>query len=1033
MRKLLVLFVLFGLTLVVSAQATLKQNNPLKKYYEAQEHFQLNRFALALPLLNDFLQEQDNQKEFTDKLMYENAFFMKAVSEKQSKAADAKKDLLYFVEHYKGNANINTAYFHLGDLAFENSDYKEAIDYFAKVDEKLLPKAEAQEFAFKEAFVLFSNKKFTQARPKFEKVAKDLTSPYIEQANYYSGLCSYYTNDYKSAEKAFVKLENSKTYGKIVPYYITSIKFINKDYQGVVDYAEPKLKDNIRYEEEIYHLLGNAYFELKKYDKSKYYLELYRTKAIKVTPEDYYTLGFVQAQEGDCNKAVDNLKQLSPLDNELAQNAMYQLGQCYVKINKKEDARTAFQQASRMTFNKAITEESAFQFAKLSYELERTNEALIALKKFIVDYPNSKYFDEANEILADIFLTTKNYEEAMTIIESLPKTSPSLQKSYQQMAYARAVNAYNDNQTSVADDLFNKALKYTPNKSLEALSYYWKGDLAHQVADYKKSDANINKFLSLANSVDATTAVKINSGTANYILAYNEYKQKHYSNAVPFFKKAVNDLKNTTDNDIKQNIYADALLRLADCYFIQKEYSNASTPYNEVIKNNFNGADYALYQKAIIDGIQGNLNDRIAGMNTLVARFPNSAFADDALMQAANALFAMNNLSEAEKTYKNLIQKYPNSDKVPEAYLQIGLINYNQNNLDAALNWYKSVVQKYPKSPEANEAMLVIKDIYIAQGDPNGFIKFAKNYPGANITVSQQDSILYLSAENQYQKGNTQGAINGFNDYLLQYPNGFFATPAHFYRGESFYNQQVFDKAFSDYKYVINQNDIKFLERATARAAYIAYYKQDDNTQAYQLYKQLESIATIDDNKNETKIGLMRTSFNLKKYSECLQYIEQVKAIPNLPEYYSGEIAYYKGMSNYYTNNKTAAITDLKNVSNNNDNLQAAESQYILAKIYFDNKDYKNSEKAALDYTAKFPAYEYYLGKTYILLSDIYVVQGNLLQAKATLESVVENYSKEDDVMQEAKAKLQAVIDKEKGNSNLKLPNNSDMLQFDNH
>ena len=63
---------------------------------------------------------------------------------------------------------------------------------------------------------------------------------------------------------------------------------------------------------------------------------------------------------------------------------------------------------------------------------------------------------------------------------------------------------------------------------------------------------------------------------------------------------------------------------------------------------------------------------------------------------------------------------------------------------------------------------------------------------------------------------------------------------------------------------------------------------------------------------------------------------------------------------------------------------------------------------------------------------DKYKVNGKILQAKATLQSLIDNYSFDDDVMKEAKEKLQIIIDQETQNSNLKLPdNNLQILQFD--
>ena len=455
----------------------------------------------------------------------------------------------------------------------------------------------------------------------FNQIAINKKHPYNEEALYYSGLSSYYLKDYNAAYKSFQQLELSKKYGKIVPYYIASIKFINKDYKGVVDYAEPKLKENISYQNEIKHLLGNSYYELKDYDKALLYLEQYTQNTAKVTPEDYYILGYVQAQRGKCDKAIDNLVQLSPLETALGQNAMFLLGQCYEKTGNKTEARTAFLQAARMNFDKAIQEEAWFQYAKLSYELGNTNDALVSLKNFIQAYPKSKYNLEANELLADLFLMTRNYEEALAIIDNLPSKSEKLKDAYQKMAYYRGVENYNDLRFDNAETFFDKSLKYPNSKSLEALCYYWKADMAHQKSDYEKSKTLINKFLPMASAVSAEHSDKVNAGTANYLQGYNYYKKKDYGNADAYFLKAVTTLKNDQNITNKQNIYPDAMIRLADCYFMQKQYKSSAQYYDEVIKSNALGADYALYQKAIIDGLGGNCRHENVGDSLSKFRF----------------------------------------------------------------------------------------------------------------------------------------------------------------------------------------------------------------------------------------------------------------------------------------------------------------------------------------------------------------------------------------------------------------------------
>ncbi|HMZ69549.1 MAG TPA: tetratricopeptide repeat protein [Chitinophagales bacterium] len=1031
MRKYSLLFIVVSICFNVFSQASLKHTDILKMYYEAKEQIAYERYAIAYPIIQDFLKNYENNVLKIDPSIVSESYFYKALCAKETKAPEAQTLLIDYIEDYPGTTHINTARFLLGEIAYDIPNYQNAIEYFKEVNEKELSKNQALDYNYKYAFALFATKKFKEARARFNTLTAS-DSKYKEDAFYYSGLSSYYLGDYNNAYKTFQKIETAKKYDKIVPYYLASIQFVNKDYKGVVAYAEPKLKENVKYTTEIAHLLGNSYYELQQYDKAKYYLEEYMSKSVKATPEDYYILGYVQAQENDCKNAVKNLGELSPLETELAQNAMYQMAKCLIKIDKKNDAKNAFLQSARLDFNKAIKEESIFQYAKLSYELNNINDALVTLKKFIVDYPKSIYYNEANELLADIFLITKNYDEAIAIIESLPNVSPKLQATYQQMAYLKALSLYNDKNYAQAIPFFNKSLKYTSNKSYEALTYYWKADIAHQSGDYTQSKQLLDKFFSLSKNINTAENIMVSNGTANYLQGYNYYKEKNYPQAVVNFSAALNQLKDSKTTSIAQNIYPDALVRLADAYFIQKKYQDAKQNYDVVIKNNFKAADYALFQNAIIDGLEGKYLDKIAGMNALVARFPKSSFADEALFQAGNTQFAISKTNDAKQTFNTLLKNYPKSTRVPDTYNKLGLIAYNQDSYDEALSWYQKVVDKYPNTPAANEAMLVIKDIYIDKGDANGFIKYASKNSSSNLTASAQDSIIYLTAESQFQKGNIKQALDGFDSYLLQYPKGFFNLQARFYRAECNYSLQSFDKALQDYVYVANLPQNRFSERSVARSANIFYFDQKNYKEALNYYSKLEQIATLDENKRESLIGLMRTNFKLNNHTSTLVYTDKVSELSNLPEFYKREITYYKGVTYFKQQDYDKALPQLQTIATTLDNEQSAEAQYDIAKIYFEKKNYKQAESEAMKYTENFPAYEYYLGKTYILLSDIYKVNGKILQAKATLQSLIDNYSFDDDVMKEAKEKLQIIIDQETQNSNLKLPdNNLQILQFD--
>jgi len=62
-------------------------------------------------------------------------------------------------------------------------------------------------------------------------------------------------------------------------------------------------------------------------------------------------LAFTQYQVGQYGAAVRNFEELTILDEEIAQVALYSLADCYLKTNQKEKARNAYSAASLMDYD----------------------------------------------------------------------------------------------------------------------------------------------------------------------------------------------------------------------------------------------------------------------------------------------------------------------------------------------------------------------------------------------------------------------------------------------------------------------------------------------------------------------------------------------------------------------------------------------------------------------------------------------------------------------------------------------------------
>ena len=169
--------------------------------------------------------------------------------------------------------------------------------------------------------------------------------------------------------------------------------------------------------------------------------------------------------------------------------------------------------------------------------------------------------------------------------------------------------------------------------------------------------------------------------------------------------------------------------------------------------------DYALFQRGIIQGLQGNNDAKIATLNSVIAKYPTSNYADDVSFEIPYTYFLMGQHDQAIAGLQTMVEKYPRSSYVPRALVTIGLVQYNQDNNEAALKTFQRVVDQYATTDEAKQAMRSIENIYLDNSDATGYIKYATGTNIGNLTTSEQDSRTFSTATTLFSRSNYQGAV----------------------------------------------------------------------------------------------------------------------------------------------------------------------------------------------------------------------------------------------------------------------------------
>ena len=97
---------------------------------------------------------------------------------------------------------------------------------------------------------------------------------------------------------------------------------------------------------------------------------------------------------------------------------------------------------------------------------------------------------------------------------------------------------------------------------------------------------------------------------------------------------------------------------------------------------------------------------------------------------------------------------------------------------------------------------------------------------------------------------------------------------------------------------------------------------------------------------------------------------------------------------------------DLTELAKDTRNVYGAEAKYVLAQLYFDAGETAKAEKEVLDYIEVSTPHAYWLARSFVLLSDIYVKMGRDVDAKQYLLSLKQNYQEDDDIQEMIETRL---------------------------
>jgi len=255
-------------------------------------------------------------------------------------------------------------------------------------------------------------------------------------------------------------------------------------------------------------------------------------------------------------------------------------------------------------------------------------------------------------------------------------------------------------------------------------------------------------------------------------------------------------------------------------------------------------------------------------------------------------------------------------------------------------------------------------------------------------------------------------AIESFTRYLEKFPESNFSNNARFYLANSYYKTGDRKSAKEQYKIVAFKPGYPNMEEALVKLAEIQYDLHECE-EAITTLQRLSEVTQQANNRDAARLGILRCNNMLENHDATIAAADELIKGDKLDPAIQREALYTRAKAYEKKNDLKNAFADYRTLSENTLDQYGAEAKYRVAEYLFHERKLTEAEKEIFNFIEKNTPYQYWLAKSFVLLSDIYMLQGNDFEAKQYLLSVRENYKGKDDIAVDIKARLDEIENRE--------------------
>ncbi len=909
--------------------------------------------------------------------------------------ADCGDLLAAYQLRYPSSRLSGVLHFEQGRILFDREKYQQAAMEFSFVSSEDLAADELPEYVFKCGFSAFSLGRYAEAQQFFTLLESLPQSDYTAPGRYFTGIMLYEDKQFAEAEANFWLASADPRFQSLTDFYIVDCEFNQKNYDFVIREGV-RIYESLPAErrERVARVLSESYLIKGEKEKAReYYDDLSHEE---MNRKDYFYAGTVLYSVDDYAGAIDNFTKMGSRADSLGQVANYLMANSYMRTHDQVSAMRAFSDAASADFDPEITEDAAFNYAKLCFDL---NKDTSGFARYIERWSTRARGDMIYGYMALAALVDKDYAGAVAAYDNIEELTPDMRNNYTKANFLRAGQLFANGSYRDAVPFFRATAYYVPRTDrLNQLSRYWMGEACYRSGNYEEAQRVFTELHNAA-ALDGMAEGRL----LPYNIGYSYFKSGDYANAARWFDSYI------ASGDAQAR--EDAMNRRADCDFGRRDYKAAVASYQKVLTEFFSPDNiYPYYQQAVAYGLSGDKRRKVSTLLHIEDATPGVPLYDEALYELGRAQMDQGHNNDALRSFVRLRQNTRDNTFVARSLIGQGMVHRNMSDYDAALEDYKEVVSLMPDSEYAGEAMTAIESVYTAMRQPDKFLQYVEeNSLARGRSDADREKMYFNTAEQLYLAGNQQQAAPALRRYLEEFPGGADRLQAEFYLAECYNALGEKEKAVEHYAAAASgESAYSFSEMAQLRYADLSY-GLERYQDAYKGYALLFETARMDANKQNARVGMMRSAYRSKDYLVAIASADRVSEQRGLSAGLKREAAFIKAKSSLATSQREQALALFRQLASDPSSAIGAESEYQLIQDLYDTGRFGAVDEEVYAFSQKAGDQSYWLARAYLVLGDSFAERGQYAQAKATLESIRDGYEPEkgaDDILDGVKMRL---------------------------